>query len=1855
MSFRRTALLLLAVLVIVSVAAAQDDHLWVGPNVNMVSGTTWPDGDPFLQRQNEPSIAVSTRSSMRLMGFTNDYRSVDLPGLPVGKETGDAWLGVYKSLDGGMTWRSTLLPGYPQDLGSASPIYGYDAGADPVVRAGTHGLFYLTGIIFDRGEFARSALFLTRYMDLDNRESGDPVEYIDTEIIKANLPGDAFIDKPWLAVDVPRAGAQSVQIEVFQDGSPVYQTVQCGNVYVAWAEIYGVAPNQRSTIMFSKSVDCGTTWSSPIPLSVPDTMNQGVSMAVSPDTGDIWLAWRQFETDPTFLVCASGGGYWKTHPEEWPLAEFVMGGVLYTKAEALDILNWSKGGDATYILAKQLIPAKLNAADYLLVGELQDLIDAADAWLVANPLGSKPTGAVKAEGLALKDELESFNNGEWATEGCTTSVLTPGTGNAIVSVRSTDAGFSFGPPSEVSTILPFEQATTPYSFRTNAYPTITVDNAQPFNRAYIAWATRGLAIPRDDDVEGDARIVVSTSTDGMTWTIPDPIDQPELPGHQIVPSITFAGGKIVLVYYDLRRDMSGVFDRFIADFPVLTAYRHTVDVQAAQADPADFPEFTQYNVAPGRPSDQVSRYLFLADYPGIPGDPAYTDTPDYIQMKYNPPNLTIYLDGTRPFFGDYVDVAASPAFLPNPDGSWRFNTEPEDGAAFHAAWTDNRDIEAPYDGDWSNYVVPGSGGQSVFDANQTVPACDQVPDAEGQTKIRDQNTYSARLTSGLFVGSPGGSRPIGSLQRAFVVTVQNDSEEVKIFRLEIEAPPDVTASFEQFSANPALDLQIAPFSGATRTVFVTSSIEDDARAVSVNVTELGGDGLTGSVLLNGDPSSPPPADTGLLTAETYTPAMMNRTLENPAMMNPAMMNLAMMNLAMMNPAMMNLAMMNPAMMNLAMMNLAMMNPAMMNLAMMNPAMMNPAMMNLAMMNPAMMNPAMMNPAMMNLAMMNPAMMNTPIDEVTWELKNDGTATAGFAFNLLGDGAPDPALGEFVYQLFIYREYKTPAADGCELTEAVQQQELVNVLNPEILDRNDPGQIPDLFDPDNPDTGLDNPTFYLDPGDTAYATLLIVDLDPLAGDDFGAEDVWAAVVAQAVNTDDAANGETKPDYDTDFLIITTTSLPDATAGVLYSLQLTSTDGLGAKTWSLVPGPNDPPGSLSLGIDGHLSGTVTAGGTYQLTFQVFDGYETDQTTLSLLVNEATAATPTAPVATPIGGLVETPVTVLVTDGNGDPLGGYQVTLQLAANSNGASAHNNVAQTAGDGVATFDQLWFDRIGDDLELVAEVALSGGVTVATAPSDPFDVSPLVVTITADDGPGSLRRCLENANRNVGYHDIISFDTTGPLPHRITVASPLPHVSDPVTIDGMTHPQYGDEPVVYLDGAAAGPDADGFRVYADNTEILGMGFVNYSFAGIYIIYTSDVRVENNRIGTDGTTALGNDDAGIYVVQSTGTVVTGNLVSGNTDYGVVLADCTNAEVSSNRIGTDATGTAALPNGADGVLIYISNDPTSHGNTVSNNLISGNASHGITLGQGANNNTVAGNLIGTEVSGNSALPNAQSGIFASETNSNTIGGTTPADRNVISGNGINGVELYNTGGTTILGNFIGTIATGTAALSNASRGVFIWGASSGNIVGGPNPGDRNTISGNGGRDSRRCRQQRRRGQLRRHRRHRHERHHEHLDWHRSDRQHQYQQHGSRKRSLRQRQRDRARGWRERKSGTRQFHRDRPDRNGGNREPAERRSRTGQRHNDQSDWRTGARAGKRDLGKHRRHLTDRWLPRELRDGEPHWHQFRRHDRSRERKLGHHDQRRGPNELHRRHRGRAEEHNLREHLWCALRWRGR
>src|SRR5262245_62429554 len=214
----------------VDVAAQQGQAVPVpipGKNINMVSGTNFPGGDPFLQRQNEPSLAVSSRNALHLLAGANDYRTVDLPvsdTIP-GSLAGDAWLGVFKSVDGAQSWQSTLLPGFPQDVspeGQASPLKAFNAAADPTVRAGTSGLFYYSGIAFNRGA-NNGAVFVARYLDANQKENGDAtvgkdtMKYISTVIVDTGTSGQ-FIDKPWIAVDVPRSGAAMCTFSPF--GTP---------------------------------------------------------------------------------------------------------------------------------------------------------------------------------------------------------------------------------------------------------------------------------------------------------------------------------------------------------------------------------------------------------------------------------------------------------------------------------------------------------------------------------------------------------------------------------------------------------------------------------------------------------------------------------------------------------------------------------------------------------------------------------------------------------------------------------------------------------------------------------------------------------------------------------------------------------------------------------------------------------------------------------------------------------------------------------------------------------------------------------------------------------------------------------------------------------------------------------------------------------------------------------------------------------------------------------------------------------------------------------------------------------------------------------------------------------------------------------------------------------------------------------------------------------------------------------------------------------------------------------------------------------------------------------------------------
>ena len=238
----------------------------------------------------------------------------------------------------------------------------------------------------------------------------------------------------------------------------------------------------------------------------------------------------------------------------------------------------------------------------------------------------------------------------------------------------------------------------------------------------------------------------------------------------------------------------------------------------------------------------------------------------------------------------------------------------------------------------------------------------------------------------------------------------------------------------------------------------------------------------------------------------------------------------------------------------------------------------------------------------------------------------------------------------------------------------------------------------------------------------------------------------------------------------------------------------------------------------------------------------------------------------------------------------------------------------------------------------------------------------------------------------------------------------------------------------------------------------------------------------NIIGTDG--------------DGIGDATEWNLISGNLVDGVGIGDAgTDSNVvAGNFIGTNLTGTAAIPNQLNGLVILrgsrsnvIGTDGDGSSDLIERNFISGNALNGVTInGSGTNSNVLAGNYVGVNVNG-AALPNGRDGNFGDGveisggarfniigTDGNGIGDVF--EGNVVSGNQYAGIVLQDNGteNNIVAGNRVGTSPDGNAAIPNGrpgnlGDGVVLYTGARFNIIGtdGNGTGDvaeRNIISGN-----------------------------------------------------------------------------------------------------------------------------------------------------------------------------------------------
>lgn len=347
------------------------------------------------------------------------------------------------------------------------------------------------------------------------------------------------------------------------------------------------------------------------------------------------------------------------------------------------------------------------------------------------------------------------------------------------------------------------------------------------------------------------------------------------------------------------------------------------------------------------------------------------------------------------------------------------------------------------------------------------------------------------------------------------------------------------------------------------------------------------------------------------------------------------------------------------------------------------------------------------------------------------------------------------------------------------------------------------------------------------------------------------------------------------------------------------------------------------------------------------------------------------------------------------------------------------------------------------------------------------------VSSNADSGAGTLRAAIDAANSSAGTDRILfsSSLTIQPL-------TPLPVITGAVIIDASGK-------TVELSGAQTADSANAttsdrfglqFAAGAAGSTVRGLIINHFGNAGIKIA-ASNTTIVQNVIGTNasGAAGLGNVNSGILIVGATNVLVGGtaaadrNIISGNQGTGVSVTRGGSAVIVNNYIGVASDGATRLGNTRDGVFIGESSNSSVGGTDPSmRNIISGNIGNGVYIAQDkanlpASGNVVAGNYIGVNTSGagidattgRATVGNNGGGIVV-EAGGNIIGGNSSSARNVIAGNGTNGIALGTSfaTGNVVAANFIGVASDGTTLLRNRLNGVQISNLAFRNTIGGSN---------------------------------------------------------------------------------------------------------------------------------------------------------------------------------------------------------
>ena len=583
-----------------------------------------------------------------------------------------------------------------------------------------------------------------------------------------------------------------------------------------------------------------------------------------------------------------------------------------------------------------------------------------------------------------------------------------------------------------------------WAFRSNALPTMQVVPRTDGATIFVGWQERvtfqdcpasGPILPNSlcgrPAANGDPRIVITRSLDGgSTWSdwlnTPNQrramdfgdrdVDQfgrpaPPTPGlgylprytdeerksrGQLMPHLTYGGGKLGLFYYEARGPLTSVPDTS----GLLSGVDRQLDARFALLNPltgglAGTIQVSRYPIKFGAtfPTGQETLGDIAEVAPGVPK----------VSKRVNAPNSS---DGTKPFIGDYITSTPIVQFVfERASGLWRWAVDPGDVpfAGFRTVFTDSRHVIPAVNNEYQNYVPPGAPGAPL------PPACTN----QGS---RNHDVFHAFVDARVAVNAIATFKQLsGSVDRGFPITVTNGTNTNaagqpgnRFFRLSFDKPE--IASFDQFDTGmDVFDVELLPFSSSTRVAYVTA--QNPSETVRVFVAETTGlpstpggavtfvpNGLSGSVTLNLDPTNDAdPGNPNGTVNENHTPLVSNPLVSNHTLATPLVSNTAL-----------------------------------------NPLVSNPLVSNNAL------NPLVSNPLVSNGSLAGETVYN--ITDTTWKVASNSNVASALsaAVNVANAQSLE---GTFVFQLLIHKTSTSAGSVGCTGGNVVQDQIISSIPNP----------------------------------------------------------------------------------------------------------------------------------------------------------------------------------------------------------------------------------------------------------------------------------------------------------------------------------------------------------------------------------------------------------------------------------------------------------------------------------------------------------------------------------------------------------------------------------------------------------------------------------------------------------------------------------------------------------------------------------------------------------------------------------------------------------------------------------------